>query len=177
MDPSGPQISYTLDPGTPNGLSEWFTVPLILSWTVADSESPSSLITNGCEEQAISADQVKISYTCSATSAGGSTSKDTVPVGLDATAPEVSYAGAEGPIGSNGWFRGPVTATFTGVDATSGPATQSASETTAPGAEGAAIEVRSPVFSDTAGNASALGAVIQSFRVDGTAPVGGVLGS
>ena len=70
VDPSGPQISYTLNPGTPNGLSEWFTVPLILSWTVADPESPSSLITNGCGDQAISADQVKIAYTCSATSAG-----------------------------------------------------------------------------------------------------------
>ncbi|MBT2553119.1 PxKF domain-containing protein [Arthrobacter sp. ISL-5] len=171
LDPSGPQISYTLNPGTPNGLSEWFTVPLILTWTVTDSESPASLITTGCEEQAISADQVKIAYTCSATSAGGSTSKDTVPVGLDATAPEVSYAGAEGPVGNDGWFRGPVTATFTGTDATSGPAAQSASETTAAGAEGAAIEVRSPVFSDTAGNASALGAVTQSFKIDGTAPV------
>ena len=63
-----------------------------------------------------------------------------------------------------------MTATFTGVDATSGPATQSASETTAAGAEGADIEVRSPVFSDTAGNSSALGAVIQRFRIDGTAP-------
>lgn len=171
VDPSGPQISYTLNPGTPNGLSEWFTVPLILSWTVTDPESPGSLVTTGCEERAISADQVKIAYTCSATSAGGSTSKDTVPVGLDATPPDVSYTGAEGTAGNNGWFRGPVTATFTGADATSGPATQSASETTAAGAEGSAIEVRSPVFSDTAGNASALGAVTQSFKIDGTAPV------
>ena len=171
VDPSGPQISYTLNPGTPNGLSEWFTVPLILSWTVTDSESPASLTTLGCEDQAISADQVKIAYTCSATSAGGSTSKDTVPVGLDATAPEVSYTGAEGPVGNDGWFRGPVTATFTGADATSGPAAQTASETTAAGAEGAAIEVRSPVFTDTAGNPSALGAVIQRFKIDGTAPV------
>lgn len=170
VDPSGPQISYTLNPGTPNGLSEWFTVPLTLSWTVADPDSPSSVITNGCGDQAISADQVKIAYTCSATSAGGTTSKNTVPVGLDATPPDVSYAGAEGPAGHNGWFRGPVTATFTGVDATSGPATQSASETTAAGAEGADIEVRSPVFSDTAGNSSALGTVIQSFKIDGTAP-------
>jgi hypothetical protein len=170
-DPSGPQISYTLNPGTPNGLSEWFTVPLILSWTVTDAESPASLTTAGCEERAISADQVKIAYTCSATSAGGSNSEDTVPVGLDATAPEVSYAGAEGLVGNNGWYRGPVTATFTGADATSGPAAQSASETTAADAEGAAIEVRSPVFSDTAGNASALGVVIQSFKIDATAPV------
>ncbi|WP_353710428.1 PxKF domain-containing protein [Arthrobacter sp. K5] len=170
-DPSGPQISYTLNPGTPNGLSEWFTAPLILSWTVTDPESPGSLVTTGCEDQAISADQVKIAYTCSATSAGGSTSKDTVPVGLDATAPQVSYTGAEGPVGNDGWFRGPVTATFTATDETSGPAAQSASETTAAGTEGAAIEVRSPVFSDTAGNASALGAVTPSFKIDGTAPV------
>lgn len=170
-DPSGPQISYTLNPGTPNGLSEWFTAPLILSWTVTDPESPASVTTTGCEDQAISADQVKIAYTCSATSAGGSTSKDTVPVGLDATPPAVSYAGAEGPVGNDGWFRGPVTATFTATDATSGPAAQSASETTAAGTEGAAIDVRSPVFSDTAGNASALGAVTPSFKIDGTAPV------
>ncbi|KIS25630.1 hypothetical protein TV39_20190 [Arthrobacter sp. SPG23] len=170
VDPSGPQISYTLDPGTPNGLSEWFTVPLILNWTVTDTDSPASLTTEGCGQQIISADQVKITYTCSATSAGGTTSKETVPVGLDATPPEVSYEGADGPAGNDGWYRGPVTATFTGTDATSGPASQTASATTADGAEGEAIEVRSPVFSDTAGNASALGAVIHSFKIDATAP-------
>jgi hypothetical protein len=170
VDPSAPQISYTLDPGTPNGLSEWFTAPLTLSWTVTDADSPASLTTSGCGQQIIAADQVKIEYTCSATSAGGSTSKATVPIGLDGTPPVVSYEGAEGLAGNNGWFRGPVTATFTGTDATSGPASQTATATTADGAEGEAIEVRSPVFSDTAGNASALGAVIHSFKIDATAP-------
>lgn len=170
VDPSEPQISYTLTPGTPNGLSEWFTVPLNLTWTVTDPESPGSLTLNGCEDQAISADQLKLAYTCSATSAGGTSSKSTVPVGLDSTAPEVSYTGADGLAGNNGWFRGPVTATFTATDATSGPASQTATATTADGAEGEAIEVRSPVFSDTAGNPSALGAVIESFKIDATAP-------
>ena len=170
VDPSGPQISYTLTPGTPNGLSEWFTVPLNLSWTVADPESPGSLILSGCEDQAISTDQAKITYSCSATSAGGTASVETVPVGLDGTAPDVSYTGAEGLAGDNGWFRGPVTATFTATDATSGPASQTATATTADGAEGEFIEVRSPVFSDTAGNPSALGAVIESFKIDATAP-------
>ncbi|MFF1384385.1 PxKF domain-containing protein [Arthrobacter sp. NPDC058288] len=170
VDPSGPQISYTLTPGTPNGLSEWFTAPLTLNWTVTDADSPVSLTTSGCGQQIISADQVKIEYTCSATSAGGTASKATAPLGLDATPPEVSYGGGEGLAGNDGWFRGPVTATFTATDVTSGPASQSASETTADGAEGEAIEVRSPVFSDTAGNASALGAVIHSFKIDATAP-------
>ncbi|MDV8148652.1 PxKF domain-containing protein [Arthrobacter sp. B10-11] len=169
-DPSGPQISYTLTPGTPNGLSEWFTVPLNLSWTVTDVESPGSLTLTGCEDRSITADQVKIAYPCSATSAGGTASVDTVPLGLDATDPEVSYTGAEGLAGNNGWYRGPVTVTFTATDATSGPASQTATATTADGAEGESIEVRSPVFSDTAGNSSALGAVIQRFSIDGTAP-------
>lgn len=170
-DPSGPQITYSLKPGTPNGLSDWFTVPVVLSWTVTDTESPGSVSTTGCEDRAISADQVKTTYTCSATSAGGSASKDTVPVGLDATAPDVSYTGAEGPVGNNGWFRGPVTATFTGTDATSGPASATQTASTAAGAEGLNIGVRSPVFTDAAGNASALGAAFQSFNIDATAPV------
>jgi hypothetical protein len=170
-DPSGPQISYTLNPGTPNGLSDWFTVPLVLSWTVTDSESPGSVATSGCEERAVSADQVKITYACSATSAGGSASKETVPVGLDGTAPEVSYTSADGVAGNNGWFRGPVAATFTGTDATSGPASETKTASTPIAVEGSNIEVRSPVFTDTAGNASALGAASQSFNIDGTAPV------
>lgn len=170
VDPSRPQISYTLNPGTPNGLSQWFTVPLVLTWTVTDVDSPTSLTTEGCGQQNISADQAKIAYTCSATSAGGTASMETVPLGLDATDPDVSYEGAEGLAGNNGWFRSPVTATFTGTDATSGPASQTATATTADGAEGEDIEVRSPVFSDTAGNESALGAVIQRFNIDWTAP-------
>lgn len=170
VDPSGPHIGYTLDPGTPNGLSEWFTSPLILTWTVTDADSPSSLTTEGCGQRNISADQVKIAYTCSATSAGGTASMATVPLGLDAKAPDVSYTGAEGLAGNNGWFRGPVTATFTATDVTSGPASQTATATTADGAEGEDLEVRSPVFSDTAGNPSALGSVIQRFNIDWTAP-------
>ncbi len=98
----------------------------------------------------------------------GNTTTRILSAWIDKTAPNVSYTSAAGTKGSNGWYVGDVTATFTGVDSLSGPA--SATDTATSSGEGPAVRVNSPVFTDAAANASAVGAAWKEFKIDKTAP-------
>ncbi len=86
----------------------------------------------------------------------------------DGTAPSVSYTSASGTAGTNGWFKSDVIATFTGTDATSGPA--SATKTATSEGEGTAVQVDSPAFTDAAGNTRAAGTASRTFKIDKSAP-------
>jgi hypothetical protein len=100
--------------------------------------------------------------------AGNSTTR-TLSAKIDKTAPSVSYTSASGTSGSNGWYTSEVVATFTALDALSGPASQT--DTDSSGAqEGSAIALSSPAFSDVAGNTTAAGAASHTFKVDLTDP-------
>ena len=130
--------------------------------------SANSLAKTGCDNQTITTDQVATTYSCSATSAGGSAARQDVTIQRDATAPSVSYTSASGTVGLDSWYTSDVTATFTGTDVTSGPA--SATQTATSSGEGEAVVVGSPAFTDNAGNTTAAGAAKQSFKVDLTDP-------
>lgn len=98
VDPSAPEISYTLNPASPDGKGGWYQSDVTLTWTVTEDESPSSLQKTGCVDQAITADQAETSYTCSASSAGGSATEKSVSIKRDATAPvDITFVG--GPTG------------------------------------------------------------------------------
>jgi hypothetical protein len=168
IDPSAPTIGKTLNPTAPDGDNGWYKSNVSLGWTVSESESPNSLQKTGCVDQNITADQAATTYSCSATSAGGSAEEQSVVIKRDGTAPSVSYTSAAGTTGNNGWYTSPVTATFTGTDATSGPAT--ATQTATSSGDGAAVAVSSPAFSDVAGNTRAAGAASESFKIDTVAP-------
>jgi hypothetical protein len=169
VDPSAPVIGYTLNPATPNGDNGWYTSDVSLTWNVSDAESPNSLQKVGCVNQTITADQAETTYSCSASSAGGTAERVDAKIKRDATAPVVGYTSASGTEGDNGWYTGEVTATFTGTDATSGPA--SVSKTVSSGtAEGPAVQLDSPDFTDNAGNTTAAGASSKSFAIDLTDP-------
>jgi hypothetical protein len=169
VDPSGPSIGYTLNPAAPpSGSNGWYTGDVTLTWHVTEPESPSSLQKTGCVDQNITADQVATTYSCSATSAGGSASEVSVTIKRDANGPQVSYTSAAGTEGNNGWYTSDVTATFTATDAFSGPASQTG--TSISSGEGSAVQVSSPAFSDGAGNTTAAGAASQSFKIDKSGP-------
>lgn len=168
VDASAPEISYTLSPASPDGLAGWYRNSVHLDWTVTESDSPSTLVLTGCEDQAITLDQLPGDYNCSATSSGGTAGPVTVSIKKDGTAPTVSYTDATGTPGNNGWYVSDVAARFTAVDATSGPAT--AAQTVTSSGEGAAVVVQSPAFTDNAGNTAGAGSTSQSFKIDKTAP-------
>lgn len=75
------------------GNNGWYTSDVDVSWTVSDDESAVSS-TTGCGPSSVTTDGTA-SFTCSATSAGGSAS-ETVTVMRDATAPSVSLEGNAG---------------------------------------------------------------------------------
>jgi hypothetical protein len=140
-----PNIAGTL------GNNGWYTSNVTLSWSVTD---PDSTVTSksGCGTVTITSDQQATTYTCTATSAGG-TSSESVSIKRDATDP-IHVAGApDRPADHNGWYNHPVDFTFTGEDATSGIASCSTPTYNGPDGTGKTVDGR---CTDKAGNQSAL---------------------
>src|ERR1700752_760110 len=115
-DSTPPVISKTIS-GTP-GDNGWYTSNVSIDWTVSDPES--SFTTTGCADTTIDSDTTGTLSSCSATSAGG-TSSDSVTIKRDATAPSISGVASPAPNGA-GWNKTDVNVNFTCNDVTSGVA-------------------------------------------------------
>lgn len=113
-DNTAPVITPTIT-GTA-GNNDWYTSNVSLSWSVVDGESAISSQT-GCGTVNITADQAETTYTCQATSAGGTTS-NSVTIKRDATNPTISASA--GSYASGTWTNDDVTVHFTCLDALSG---------------------------------------------------------
>jgi len=73
------------------GDNGWYTSDVDVDWTVTDGESAISS-TTGCDDFSITADQAAVTYTCTATSDGG-TASESVTIQRDATDPDIAYSG------------------------------------------------------------------------------------
>jgi len=91
-DTTPPVINYMLTPASPDGNNGWYKSNVTLVWSVSDPES--AFTKTNCVDQNITADQVATTYSCSATSAGGSAGPVNVTIKRDATAPGVSWTGS-----------------------------------------------------------------------------------
>jgi hypothetical protein len=91
-DSTAPVITPTVA-GT-LGSNGWYVSDVTVSWSVTD---PESTITSqvGCDSSSVSSDTSGVTFTCTATSAGGTASKS-VTIKRDATNPSVSYTGNAG---------------------------------------------------------------------------------
>jgi hypothetical protein len=164
VDPSAPLITSLVDPAPPDGDNGWYTSDVSLTWTVSEPQSPNSLAKTGCVDQNVTTDQAATTYSCSATSAGGSAGPVNVTIKRDGTAPSIS--GAKTPAAnSNGWNKADVTVSFTCSDATSGVASCGPDATVS--AEGAGQSVNGDA-ADNAGNANS--AVVSGINIDKTVP-------
>ena len=121
-DSTPPAIGNVVS-GTP-GANGWHTEDVGLDWSVDEPESPDSLSTTGCVDLSITTDQAETTYSCSATSAGGSSGPVEVVIKRDATPPTVDCA-SPAPQFLSGDTDAFVTASVS--DATSGPAAGSVS--------------------------------------------------
>jgi hypothetical protein len=119
VDPSAPAIGYTLSPASPDGTNGWYASDVTLSWSVSEPQSPNSLQKAGCDDQTIVADQADTTYSCSATSAGGSFGTVSVTIKRDATNPTISGS-ATPAANANGWRNEDVTVHFSCGDNLSG---------------------------------------------------------
>ena len=152
---------------TPNivgtfGLNGWYVSDVTVSWTVNDPESAVTS-TTGCGPTTISTDTAGQTFTCSATSAGG-TNSQSVTIKRDATAPTISGSATPAPNGA-GWNNTDVTVSFTCADAMSGvascgPAATLSSEGAGQSAAGTAV--------DNAGNSAST--TVENVNIDKTAP-------
>jgi hypothetical protein len=87
-DTTAPVITPSVS-GT-QGLNDWYTSDVAVTWTVSDPESPITSST-GCGATTITADTAGTTLTCSATSAGG-TNSQSVTIKRDAIAPAVTIS-------------------------------------------------------------------------------------
>jgi hypothetical protein len=160
-DTTAPVITPTVQ-GT-LGENSWYTSNVNVSWLVEDGESDISS-TSGCGPTTISTDTAGTTLTCTATSAGG-TSSDSVTIKRDATAPTSVSGTLARAADHNGWYTAPVGYQFSGNDPTSGIA--SCSSGTYSGPDGTDLTV-SGSCADNAGN-SANGSS-PAFKYDATKP-------
>jgi hypothetical protein len=101
------------------GANSWYTSNVTVAWTVTDPDS-SVVIDSGCGTQNFTSETTGTTSSCTAHSAGGSTS-DSVTIKIDTTGPTAALAVTAGTLGSNGWYTSDVTVSTSGSDSISSP--------------------------------------------------------
>jgi hypothetical protein len=162
-DPSAPTITYTLSPSSPDGDDDWYRSDVALAWDVGEPESSNSLVLEGCDDQSIVTDGEYV-FSCSASSAGGSSGPAHVAVKRDATKPTIS-ASRQTDANAFGWNNGDVVVSFSCADSLSGLADCTADQTAS--GEGRDLSVVG-IARDRAGNTAA--ATVDGINIDRTAP-------
>ncbi len=100
------------------GNNGWYTTNVAVDWTVTDNESAISS-QSGCTDFSVTSDQQATTYTCTATSAGG-TSSDSVTIKRDATQPtNIQFVGGPNAGSESAFGSVPNEPTCTADDATS----------------------------------------------------------
>jgi uncharacterized protein YjbJ (UPF0337 family) len=146
------------------GDNGWYTGDVHVSWQIVDAES-SITSRNGCEAADVTADTTAAgtTFSCSATSDGGTSPVRTVTIKRDATPPSITAARTPAP-NAAGWNADDVTVTYSCDDDLSGlaqcPAAQVLHEGAAQTATGTA--------KDKAGNSAS--ASVNDINVDKTGP-------
>ena len=164
-DPSGPVITKVVTPADPDGDNDWYKSNVTVVWTVSDPQSPNSIIKTGCVDQNITTDQPETTYTCSATSAGGSAPEQSVTIKRDGTAPTIDGTRSPGP-NANGWNNESVTVSYSCADNLSGVASCGSADLL--DTEGANQSATGSA-TDAAGNTA--DATVSGINIDLTKPV------
>ncbi len=130
------------------GNDGWYRGDVTVAWSVEDPESAITS-SSGCATSTVTSDTAGTTFTCVATSAGGSTTQS-VTVKRDAS-PPVASATRSPEAHAAGWNNTEVTVTFSGTDDTSGVASCTAPAVVGEGGGQSATGT----CTDVAGNVSA----------------------
>jgi hypothetical protein len=163
IDLSAPVIQHTVN-GIP-GNNGWYRGNVQVNWLVTDPQSPYT--TSGCAATTVTTDTTGVTFTCSATSGGGTLSSS-VTVKRDATPPTLVFAAPSPAPNAQGWNGGPVSIGFTMADATSGLAGASRDSPLLFNIDGTGMQL-DVVVVDQAGNEASF--VSPAVNIDGSAPV------
>ena len=149
IDRSAPQVTANVSGSM--GTNGWYTSDVQVSWSTVDLNSPIES-SEGCDASSVTTDTADVTFTCTATSAGGSTTQS-VTIKRDATAPQLEFAAPSPTANALGWHSGDVSIPFTTSDATSGVATTSTSNPLLITGLGANLS-SDVVVTDSAGNSA-----------------------
>ncbi len=100
------------------GTNGWYVSDVQISWTVTDGESAISS-SSGCDSSSVTSDTGGVTFTCTATSAGGTSTKS-VSIKRDTAPPTLSFGSVTPAPAANGWYGEDVSIPFTASDAMSG---------------------------------------------------------
>jgi sugar lactone lactonase YvrE len=155
-----PHLSGTM------GNDGWYVSDVHLTWTDSDENSP-ILSREGCSTITLVDDSPGASYSCSVTSAGGTTT-ETVSFKRDATAPVLSFEPPSPAPNASGWHNGDVIIPFNTADATSGVVSTSGTSPVLISGDGANL-TREVVVTDGAGNSATF--TTPAVNIDRSPPV------
>jgi hypothetical protein len=116
-DPTPAVITPHVD--GPLGDNGWYVGDVTVTWNVVEPQSPSSVVTSGCDETSITADTKGTPVTCTATSDGG-TASESVTIYRDATPPAITCLPTPSSLWPPTGKLVPVTVGVTVTDGTSG---------------------------------------------------------
>lgn len=106
-DTTAPIISYTVNglfPPVPDGLNGWYTIDADLVWSVTDDESAVTS-TIGCDDTYVDYDTSGETFSCEATSDGGSADPVSVTIKRDAADPyNIAFSGGALTDGGSYYF-------------------------------------------------------------------------
>ena len=161
----GPPVVQPVVTGT-LGLLGWYTSDVQVSWSI--STPPASIISStGCAASSVTADTASVTFTCSVTSAGGTTS-NSINLKRDATPPVLTFSTPTPAPNANGWINNKVNVLFTRSDAMSGVNTTSSNSPLVISTDGAGVTGQ-VVVTDRAGNVGTFTTV--PLNIDRTPPV------
>lgn len=163
-DKTPPVITPTI--GGTLGNNDFYTSNVTVSWNASDSESSVSS-KSGCDATTVSTDTSGVTFTCSATSEGG-TNSQSVTIKRDAAPPVVSFSAASPSANADGWNNTNVAFAFSASDSLSGIAPSNPSSPLVISAEGSAV-TGSVTLTDNAGNSATF--ISPTVKIDKTAPV------
>ena len=161
----GPPVVEPVVTGT-LGLNGWYTSDVQVAWSI--STPPASILSStGCATSAVTTDTASVTFTCSVTSAGGTTS-NSINLKRDATPPVLIFGTPTPAPNANGWINNKVNVLFTRSDAMSGVNTTSSNSPLVITTDGAGVTGQ-VVVTDRAGNVGTFTTV--PLNIDRTPPV------
>jgi hypothetical protein len=134
------------------GNNGWYTSNVEVIWSVTDLET--SATSSGCSASSVTADTAGVTFTCSASSEGG-TSTESVTIKRDATAPTITIAS---PTGGNYLLNQAAVVIFTCNDAMAGIASCSGSAADGSSLDTSTVGVKALTVNtaDNAGNSATM---------------------
>ena len=161
VDTTPPEIFLNVV-GT-EGVNGWYRSNVTVSWSMRELESGSSqVVTSGCTQSYVTSDTPGVTFTCTATSPGGTNSRS-VTIKRDTVMPQLAFGAPTPTPDASGWNYTDVSVPFDASDELSGVYTTNSGNPVIVTGEGQGLTAE-VVVTDQAGNTATF--TTPQFRID-----------